>query len=134
MNKEEITLNGKVYVEKNSVNIQSYEFTGEETVASILIGKRGIVRTRNAGLLVGTVELADDTGIVLTNARRIWYHRPKNKELAWYEGVVVSGLSEDSKISCTMTRRVCIEDYEFVEIENATIFDSIMEKEPHEQN
>ncbi len=75
------------------------------------IGKYVIVRSRNEGINSGFVKALDDTGIVLSDARRIWYHKPKDKTTSWYEGVSVSGLSDDSKISCTVSEKIIIEDY-----------------------
>ncbi len=75
------------------------------------IGKYVIVRSRNEGINAGFVEMADSTGVVLKEARRIWYHKPKDKSLSWYEGVAVSGLSADSKLSGVVGQKVIIEDY-----------------------
>ena len=134
INHNEIEVNGICYVKKDSVKIETVEWTGENTLASRLIGKNVIVRTRNAGINAGTVVLADETGIELKNSRRIWYHRPKDKSLSWYEGVVVSGIDESSKVSGTVPRKVIIEDYEAVEFKNDEAFNSVMELTPNEQN
>lgn len=75
------------------------------------IGKYVIVRSRNEGINSGIVKDIDETGVVLTEARRIWYHKPKDKSTAWYEGVSISGLSEDSKISTKCIEKIIIEDY-----------------------
>lgn len=74
------------------------------------VGKFVLVRSRNEGLNAGTVVAADSTGVVLENARRLWYHRPKDAKLSWYEGVAVSGLSKDSSVSCSVDKIIC-EDY-----------------------
>ena len=76
-----------------------------------LIGKYVIVRSRNEGVNAGYVEAADETGIVLRNARRLWYHKPADASESWYEGVANSGLSPDSKISATVAIKAIIEDY-----------------------
>ena len=47
-------------------------------------GKHVIVRSRNEGINFGTVKVADNTGIVLSDCRRIWYHKPANNDYAWY--------------------------------------------------
>ena len=96
-----------------------------------MIGKNVIVRSRNEGINAGKVLLADETGIVLENARRIWYHKPKDSRVAWYEGVAISGLHEDSKVSCSVPKKAIIEDYSITECNNEA-FKSIMEKTPHE--
>jgi hypothetical protein len=102
-------------------------------LASSMIGKYVIVRSRNEGINAGHVEQADDTGIVLTDARRIWYHRPENKAMAWYEGVAVSGLSSDSRLSTTVKRKVIIEDYSITECSDVAA-KSILEYADYGQN
>lgn len=131
MNK--ITVNGIEYVRADSIEMSAVEFTGEETVASRMIGKNVIVRSRNEGINAGTVVVADNTGVELKNCRRIWYHKPKDKALSWYEGVAVTGLSEDSKVSGTVSVKIIIEDYSMTEC-SLGAFESIMEKTPNAQN
>ena len=75
------------------------------------IGQYCIVRTRNEGINFGKVMQADDTGVVVDEARRIYYHKPADNRTAWYEGVAETGLSSDSKISAEVTRKYIIEDY-----------------------
>ena len=130
---KEVTINNVIYVPKNSIQEHVVEFTGEETIASRMIGKNVIVRSRNEGINAGTVVLADDTGVELKNCRRIWYHKPKDKALSWYEGVAVTGLSDDSKISGTVPKKIIIEDYSMTECTEEA-FKSIMEKTPNAQN
>ena len=76
-----------------------------------MAGKYVLVRSRNEGVNAGYIVKADDTGIILKDARRIWYHKPKDKKLAWYEGVAISGLGDDSKISAPVVEKAIIEDY-----------------------
>ncbi len=86
--------------------------TSSETSTNMLkkyIGKYVICRTRNEGLNVGYVKDLDETGVILTDARRAWYHRPAD-DSSWYEGVANNGLSENSKIS-EPVEKVIIEDY-----------------------
>ena len=90
-------------------------------IYSNLIGKYVLVRSRNEGINAGTVSQADKTGIVLSNARRIHYHRPADKT-SWYEGVANSGLREDSRISAEVTEKTIIEEY------SATICTSVAEQ------
>ena len=80
-------------------------------ILSDVIGKYVIVRSRNEGINAGVVKAADETGIILTEARRIWYHKPKNKKLSWYEGVAKTGLSSDSKVSGSVDEKAIIESY-----------------------
>lgn len=75
------------------------------------IGKYVIVRTRNEGINCGRVVMADHTGVVLEEARRIYYHRPKDPKVSWYEGVAETGLHPDSKISGEVSRKYIIEGY-----------------------
>ena len=130
---ETMMINKVEYVRKDSVREEIVNFTGEESVASRMIGKFVIVRTRNEGINAGTVVVADETGVELKNCRRIYYHKPKDKSLSWYEGVAASGLSSDSKVSGTVKSKVIIEDYSMTlcckESEK-----SIMEMKPNVQS
>jgi hypothetical protein len=74
------------------------------------IGQYVIIRSRNEGINAGFVKEIDETGVVLDEARRIWYHKPKDRKTSWYEGVALSGLSDDSRISAPV-EKVIIEDY-----------------------
>lgn len=74
------------------------------------IGKYVIVRSRNEGINAGKVLELDETGIILEDARRLYYHKPANKELSWYEGVALEGLSKDSKVGAEVTKLI-VEDY-----------------------
>ena len=76
-----------------------------------LVGKYVIVRSRNEGINAGYVEAADETGVVLREARRLWYHRPAVESESWYEGVANQGLSADSKISAPVAVKAIIESY-----------------------
>ncbi len=126
-------INGVEYVRNDGVKNDIIEFTGEETVASAMIGKNVIVRSRNEGINAGTVVIADNTGVILEKCRRIWYHRPNDEKLSWYEGVSVSGLNENSKVSGTVVKKAIIEDYSMTECKEDA-FKSIMEITPNEQN
>lgn len=132
MNDEIITINEVEYIRKDSV-VNHVEFTGEDSVASRMIGKKVIVRSRNEGINAGVVIMADETGVELKDCRRIWYHKPKDKALSWYEGVAVTGLSDDSKVSGTVSQKIIIEDYSMTKCTDEA-FISIMEKTPNAQN
>ncbi len=80
-------------------------------IASSMVGKYVIIRSRNEGINAGVVAAADATGVLLSDARRIWYHRPKVKTESWYEGVANHGLSDDSKVSATVAQKAILEDY-----------------------
>lgn len=74
------------------------------------IGQYVICRSRNEGINAGKVLKADETGVILEDARRLYYHKPKNKELSWYEGVALEGLSNDSKVGAEVEKLI-VEDY-----------------------
>lgn len=85
---------------------------GEGSSTSMLqnyIGKYVICRSRNEGINAGIVKMIDDTGVVLSEARRLWFHKSSNNS-SWYEGVANNGISDDSKIS-EPVEKVIIEDY-----------------------
>lgn len=96
-------------------------------------GEYVIVRSRNEGINAGFLVDADETGIILREARRIWYHKPKDKKTSWYEGVSQSGLSNDSKASVAVTEKVIIEGYS-VTLCTDTAKESIINHPAHEQN
>lgn len=81
------------------------------SIASDFVGKYAIIRSRNEGINAGEIIAADSTGVVLKDARRIWYHRPAVKSESWYEGVANHGLSSDSKVSGAVDIKAIIEDY-----------------------
>lgn len=80
-------------------------------ILSGYVGKYAIIRSRNEGINAGTIKAIDSSGVILSDARRIWYHKPADKKLSWYEGVATSGLSSDSKVSGVVPEKAIIEDY-----------------------
>lgn len=132
-NLETVKFNDTLYVRADAVQETTVNFTGEESVASRMIGKNVIVRSRNEGINAGTVVLADDTGIELKDCRRLWQHYPKNTKLSWYEGVAVSGLGSSSRVSGTVPQKIIIEDYSMTACTDDA-FKSIMETEPNGQS
>lgn len=102
-------------------------------IGNELIGKYVLVRSRNEGVNAGYIKEMDNTGVILTRARRIWYHKPADTKTAWYEGVAISGLSEDSKISCEVPMKAIIEDYS-VTICTTEAENSIRNHKTHAQN
>lgn len=76
-----------------------------------LVGKYAIIRSRNEGINAGTIAAADETGVVLSGARRLWHHKPRVVSESWYEGVANHGLSDDSRVSAAVIEKVIIEDY-----------------------
>lgn len=85
--------------------------TKQSTILNDAIGKYVIVRTRNEGINCGVVIQADETGVIIEDARRIYFHKPKDSNVSWYEGVAESGLHNNSKISGEVSRKYIIEDY-----------------------
>ena len=83
----------------------------KESITDSMIGRYVIVRSRNEGINAGFLKAADETGCIITEARRIWYHKPADSKTAWYEGVAQSGLSDDSKVSYPCESKAIIEDY-----------------------
>ena len=80
-------------------------------LASSMIGKFVIVRSRNEGVNAGFLVAADESGCVLKNAKRLYRPISKNRSLSWYEGVAVSGLGTKSMVSGEVEEKVIIEDY-----------------------
>ena len=103
-----------------------------ETIAKKAVGSHVIVRSHNEGINIGTVVDADETGVILENVRRLWYHKPASKE-SWYEGVALDGLSESSKISATVPRKYIIENYSMTLCSDKA-YEQIMAKESHKSS
>jgi len=93
------------------------------------VGKYVIVRSRNEGVNAGIVLAANATGVILKNARRLWY---PNKAEAWYEGVANSGLSNDSKISSPVKEKAIVEPYS-ITVCSEVAEKSIKKADAHEQ-
>lgn len=129
MNIEDLTI-------KEVIEISSIFQSTTNSKTSFLndyIGKYVIVRTRNEGINCGEVVRIDETGLVLKDARRIYYHKPKDTKTSWYEGVSVSGLHNDSKISCPVDEKVIIEDYSLTLCSSIAI-ESLKTHVSHEQH
>ena len=133
MSKDKLVVNGIEYIKAESAVTEIVNFTGKKSVATRMVGKAAIVRSRNEGINAGIVVLADETGVELKDCRRLYYHKPKDVSLSWYEGVATSGLADSSKVSGTVKTKVIIEDYSMTEC-NADAYKSIMGKKPNAQN
>ena len=120
------------YVRKDCVETSVINFDKTSSLAGCMVGKEVLIRSRNEGINCGIVEAADETGVILKNARRLWYHKPDGSD-SWYEGVSKLGISVDSEVSCTVIRKAIIEDYSITEC-TKTAYNSIMEKKPHAQS
>jgi hypothetical protein len=74
------------------------------------VGKYVICRTRNEGVNAGKVVACDPTGVILEDARRLWYYKPADDDFSWYEGVANCGVSSESKLSVP-AKKLIVEDY-----------------------
>ena len=126
---ESMKVNDVEYIRKDSVMEEAVNFTGDQSVATRMIGKKVIVRSRSEGVNAGTVVIADETGVELKDCRRLYYHKPKDKSTSWYEGVALSGVSSDSKVGPTVNKTI-IEDYSMT-LSNDKAFKTIMELTPN---
>jgi hypothetical protein len=120
------------YIRKDCINSCVINFDESSSLAGCMVGKEVLIRSRNEGINCGVVEAADETGVILKNARRLWYHKPDGSD-SWYEGVSKLGITVDSKVSCTVIRKVIIEDYSITEC-TKTAYNSIMDKKPYAQS
>jgi len=84
--------------------------TNKASIYTRYIGEYVICRTRNEGVNAGKVVNLDDTGVVLEDARRLYYHRPIKENVSWYEGVAKYGVSDDSKLGVE-AEKLIVEDY-----------------------
>ena len=105
--------------------------TQSSGMLSKYIGKYVIVRSRNEGVNAGKILDIDETGVVLEDARRLYYHKPINKNVSWYEGVAKFGISDTSKVGCAV-EKVIIEDYSLT-ICHADAEKTIRDAKDHEQ-
>lgn len=95
---------------KELSNLFGGNTTAQSSLYSRYIGKYVICRTRNEGINAGKVLALDETGVILEDARRLYYHKPANTKLSWYEGVAIDGLSSDSRVGASV-EKVLAEDY-----------------------
>lgn len=107
----------------------------QNTVGSIYesyIGRYVICRSRNEGVNAGKVIAIDETGVVLEDCRRLWYHKPINKNASWYEGVAQFGISIESKVGVEV-EKVIAEDYSLT-VCTTEAEKTIREAKNHEQS
>lgn len=97
------------------------------------IGKYVLIRSRNEGVNAGFLTKADETGCVLSEARRLHYHKPKDANLSWYEGISISGLDSSSRVSCSVSTKIIVEDYS-ITLCTEVSQKSIVEFKTHESN
>jgi len=134
MKPETMMIDDVRYVREDSINVEKeiIAVVDGESIARAMIGQPVIVRSRNEGINAGILVAADATGVQLKDCRRIYYHKPADKKLSWYEGVAQSGLSKDSKTSGTVACKFIIEPYSLTQC-TAVAVASIMEHTPNAQ-
>ena len=103
-----------------------------ENIYSRYIGKYVVCRSRNEGINAGKVIALDETGVILEDARRLYYHKPVNKNVSWYEGVAKTGLDKSSKVG-TSIEKIIAEDYSLTVCTDEAE-KSIREAKDNEQN
>lgn len=130
----ELIINDVKYVREDTIKpaFERVVIQEGDSIATGILGCFCIVRSRNEGINAGKVVAADETGVQLENCRRIYYHRPLDKSLSWYEGVALSGLDPTSKVSGTVRFKTIIEDYSLT-ICTGKAEQSIMEFVPNAQ-
>lgn len=81
------------------------------SIFNYIRGKYDLVRSHSEGVNAGKVLEADASGVVLQDARRLWFHVPAEESQSWYEGVANTGLGPRSKVSAVVPLKVIVEDY-----------------------
>lgn len=131
MDEKRVMIDGVEYVKKSEINI--IENFDNSNLTACVIEKYAIVRSYNEGVNFGKVVAADETGIVLSDCRRLWHHYPLDTKLSWYEGVALSGLATQSKISAPVPLKIIVEKYSII-LTTKVAAKSIMEFPTHGQN
>jgi len=103
-NTNEITLNGKTYVEKDSISAKSIDLDGMKFV---------VIRTYSAGVHAGYLKKREGKEVTLVNSRRIWQWKGAN-ELC---GLAMKGIKfpNESRISPVQTEIVLTEAIEILD-------------------
>lgn len=109
MNLDSLTY-GEIKELRSVFSLASTPQTNASNMYNRYIGKYVICRSRNEGINAGKVIAADETGVILESARRLYYHKPVNKNVSWYEGVAIFGISKDSKVGAAVEKFI-VEDY-----------------------
>ena len=128
MNIDELTI-GQA---KELSNMFGNNTTTQSNLYARYIGKYVICWTRNEGINAGKVLALDETGVILEDARRLYYHKPSNVNLSWYEGVAMTGLSSNSKVGAAV-EKILAEDYS-LSVCTEIAEKSIRGAKNHEQN
>ena len=103
MNKNEIEINGSLYIKKDSINVESEKMDGLEYV---------VIRTYSAGVHAGYLKEKNGKEVTLVNSRRIWKWKGAN-ELC---GLAMHGIKfpEESKISPVQSKIVLTQAIEIL--------------------
>ena len=128
---ESLSVDNVKYIREDLTNKPSFDCIESSKLVESLIGQYVIIRSRNEGINAGYLVAADDTGCVIKDARRLWTHKPK--KASWYEGVAVSGLSSESKISCKVDLKVIVESYSITACSDVAIL-SITEHPTYDED
>ena len=67
---------------KEITSLSNNKQTQTKTIYDGYIGEYVICRSRNEGVNFGLVLAADSTGVQLSASRRLWYHKPVNKNVS----------------------------------------------------
>ena len=85
--------------------------SGGEFFIDNWIGKYVIIRSGNEGVNAGFLEAAGVGWVSIRDARRLWLHRPSDRSMSWYEGVAMSGLGPDCRVSPAVECKIIVEEY-----------------------
>lgn len=85
--------------------------TTADKLNDLFKGQWVIIRSQNEGINFGKFEYADEHTVVITEARRLWFFSPKDKNESWFEGVANSGLNASSKLSGATKMKCVTEAY-----------------------
>jgi len=96
-----------------------------------MIGKYVLVRCRDAGVHCGVLESHNGRECVLTEARRLWYWKPKAG--AFLSSVAEEGLDSSSKVGQCQTRIHLTENCEIAQCSEKAEA-SIREQDDHKPN
>ncbi len=97
---------------KELANLFGKTSNGEDSLSSLLIGKKAIIRSYSSGVHYGEVEEKSGKEVILKNARRLWYWKTANSGISLSE-VANAGLHKDSKV-CAPVESLWIEAIEII--------------------
>jgi hypothetical protein len=113
-----VIIHGVEYIKKDDALLSNFE---SPELLKCFVGKWVIVRSYNEGINFGKVKALDETAVVIEHARRLWGHKPQDKNMSWYEGVALSGLSDDCAISETVPIKGIVENYSLTLVSDVAV-------------